>query len=333
MSFVDRDDPVALLGHFDADGLSAMAILHRMLARAGWGVWPRIVGRGERVWSDPLRTEVMGRAPGGVIVLDLGVEAGVVFPGIPTIIIDHHVPRGSPEGALILSGYGLEPQPTTSLLTWWAATALGPAEDLLWLAAIGLIGDMADRAGFPEMDRANARWGKTALRDAAALLNAPRRSASGDATPALRLLMRCDGPRDILSGDHPETARLLAARDEVRAATEAARRVPPVIRGDIALIELDTPCQIHPLVAQSWKGRLRDRIVIVANRGYRDGWVHFAARTARPVDLTRFLAAHRPSGAGDEYGGGHAAASGGALRPEAWTEFLERIGFGEAVAP
>ena len=60
---------------------------------------------------------------------------------------------------------------------------------------------MADGAGFPELERARARWGKTALKDAVSLVNAPRRTAAADATPALNLLLTGDGPRVITKGD------------------------------------------------------------------------------------------------------------------------------------
>jgi single-stranded-DNA-specific exonuclease len=65
--------------------------------------------------------------------------------------------------------------------------AVGEQDDLLWLAALGLIGDRA--TPFPELETAEARWGKTALKDATSLVNAPRRTAAADPASALRLLM------------------------------------------------------------------------------------------------------------------------------------------------
>lgn len=325
----DAGRPPLILGHNDADGLGATAILARALARAGRPASTRIVGRGENAWSADLRAEVAAQAPGGLIVTDLGIGDGDVAPNVPTIVIDHHVPSGVPGDAIVVSGNGLDPEPTSALLAWRCAGALGDQSDLLWLAALGLIGDMAEGAAFPEMAAAQARWGKTALRDATALVNAPRRSSTGDAWPALALLMRCDGPKEVLSGARPETALLLAARDEVRLESEAARRVPPRVRGDVALIRLHSACQVHPLVAQSWRGRLKDKVVIAANTGFRDGWVHFAARTATGTNLIEFFADHRPPGATEQYGQGHAQASGGALRRDDWAAFAASIGFPE----
>ncbi len=320
--------PVVVASHNDADGLSAATILARALEGASRPVRTRILGRGENPWSDAFRAELAADRPGGLIVSDLGTRQGAILPGLPTIVIDHHVPTGTPGGATLISGHALDPIPTTSLLAYWAAGAIGPTDDLLWLAAIGLIGDMADGAGFPEMGEARGRYGITALRAAVSLLNAPRRSASGDPGPALALLMTANGPKEITRGDRPEAEALRAAKAEVSAALAAGKRVGPKVQDGVALVRFDTPCQIHPLLAQTWRGRLKNEVVLAANAGYRPGWVHFAARSARDVDLIDFLARHAPPGADENYGSGHAAASGGALRPADWNIFVRGLGFG-----
>ena len=317
---------VVVLSHFDADGLAAAAILVRALRTAGRAAEPVVIGKTESPWDADVRDRLAALAPAGLIVADLGTRALPVLPGCPALVIDHHVPTGEPEGAITLSGNGLDPEPTTALLAWWAAGALGDQAELLWLAALGLIGDMADERGFTELTEAQTRWGKTALRDATSLVNAPRRTAAADAGPALRLLLRATGPKDITKGTDEDARALHAAKAEVRAATEEARRVAPLIAGDVALLRLHTPCQVHPLLAQQWRGRLRDKIVIAANTGYRPGWVHFAARSASGRDLISFLAEHRPAGADGRYGNGHAQATGGALRIADWNLFITGLG-------
>ena len=171
------DRPVLILTHFDADGLSAAAILARTLRASGRTAEVRVVGKGETPWSDAICAEVAAAAPSGLIVTDLGVRAEPVAEA-PTILIDHHRPTGWPDTATAVSGHGLDPEPTSALLAWTCAGVLGDAADLLWLAALGLIGDMAPEGAFPELAQAQARWGKTALRDATALVNAPRRAAA-----------------------------------------------------------------------------------------------------------------------------------------------------------
>lgn len=321
--------PILILGHFDADGLSATAVLARTLRAAGRAAQVRIVGKGENPWSEAMAGELAQVEIGGLIVTDLGVRDGAIRPGTPAIVIDHHVPTGVPDEAVVISGNGMKPEPTSSLLAYWCAQALGPADELLWIAALGVIGDMAEGAGFPELAEAQARHGKTALRDAVSLLNAPRRAAAADAGPSLSLLLKADGPKAVTSGVHPETAALLAARAEVQRELEAAKRVGPKVKDGVALIRFHSPCQIHPLVAQQWRGRLKNEIVLAANTGYRPGWVHFAARTATGANLIEFLAERRPPGADENYGGGHVQATGGALRPEDWNAFVTRLGFPE----
>lgn len=321
----DATKKVLILTHFDADGLSAAAILARAIgARAE----VRVVGKGETPWSDSVRAEVAAAAPGGLIVTDLGVRADPIAD-VPTVLIDHHRPTGWPERATAISGHGLEPEPTSALLAWTCTGALGDQADLLWLAALGLIGDMAPEDAFPELAEAQARFGKTALRDATALVNAPRRTAAADAGPALRLLLTEEGPKAITKGTSADAEALRTAKAEVAEALAAAKRVAPKVRGDVALIRFASPCQIHPLIAQQWRGRLKDKIVLAANTGYRDGWVHFAARSATGRDLLAFLAEHKPDGADGHYGNGHAQATGGALKPEQWNAFVTDLNFPE----
>jgi single-stranded-DNA-specific exonuclease len=95
----------------------------------------------------------------------------------------------------------------------------------------------------------------------------------------------------------------------------------------VALIGFNSLCQIHPLVAQAWRGRLKNNIVLAANTSYRPGWIHFAARTALDLDLIAFLRDNAPPGADENYGSGHRQATGGALRPEAWNLFVAKLGF------
>ncbi|WP_062231044.1 DHH family phosphoesterase [Aureimonas sp. N4] len=313
--------------HNDADGLSAGAILLHALRRGGREPDVRIIGKGENAYSREFAQEIAGSEAEGMIIADLGVAPALPRPDLPTILIDHHVPTGLPEGALIVSGIHDSPIPTSSLLAYRCARAAGLADGLLWLAAIGLIGDLAENDGFPEMDEAR-KLGITALRKAASLVNAPRRTASGDASPALDLLLKADGPKAVLSGEHEETAQLLAAKDEVKRELNEARKIGPKVVGEVALVLFSSPTQIHPLVAQAWRGRIKDRIVIAANAGYRDGYVHFAARTAADRDLLAFLAEHQPPGATEQYGNGHRLASGGALTIPDWNQFIASLGFG-----
>jgi single-stranded-DNA-specific exonuclease len=235
------------------------------------------------------------------------------------------VPRGEPE-AVLISGYGADPIPSTSLLAYRCLSTVAKVDDLLWIAALGMIGDYGEKAPFPELAEARGRYKPKALREATSLINAPRRTAAGDARAALDLVLRAGAPEEVVAD---EGGALQAARDEVKGELDAARKIAPRFAGPVALIELDSPCQIHPLIAQSWTGRLRRQIVIAANRGFRPGFVHFAARTASGQNLVAFLRERAPPGAAADsaYGGGHEGASGGALSLDDWATFKRGLGF------
>jgi single-stranded-DNA-specific exonuclease len=302
-------------------------VLARVFRRVGVQVGVRVLGKGENPWSEEIRREIGRTKIAGLIVTDLGIRPEPIA-NFSTVFIDHHVPRGAPVEAAVISGYGEEPAPTSSLLAWRCASALVDVDDLLWLAALGIIGDLGDKSPFEELVEAKRRYGATALREATSLINAPRRASAGDARPALELLMKVDSPRELTSGRHPETAALRRAREEVNAAFQAAKRVTPKIKNGVALILFASPCHLHPLVAQAWRGRLKDTIVIAANRGYRPGWVHFSVRSTSGRNLVEFLRERAPRDADENYGSGHEQATGGALRPAAWNEFVGKLGFG-----
>ena len=336
------DRPPLIASHDDADGLSSAALLARAWEHAKRErPTVRLVGRGENAWDDVFAKELAESDPTSAIIADLGVAGRRPIPNCPLAVIDHHVPTGMPDNATVISGYGLEPTPSTSVLAHWCAAGLGNADDLDWLAAIGLIGDYGDKADFPVIAAAKKRYGAGKLREAVSLVNAPRRSASGDAGAALALLLKARDPADVVSGDHSETAQCRDAQEEVKAAVAEGRKQPPRFGSrygsDVAIIRVDSPCQIHPLVAQSWTGRLRKKdrpgvIVFAANVGFHPGQVSFSGRVGGEGDIIDLLARHRPEGADPtRYGNGHRRASGGTLPTEAWNSFVRDLGFGSEV--
>jgi single-stranded DNA-specific DHH superfamily exonuclease len=126
-----REGPIVVLSHFDADGLSAAAILVRALRQAGWNSEPLVIGKTGSPWEVETRDRIAALKPAGLIVADLGTRSEPVLPGCTTLVVDHHVPTGEPQDAVTISGNGLVPEPTTALLAWWAAHALGEQPDRL----------------------------------------------------------------------------------------------------------------------------------------------------------------------------------------------------------
>ena len=213
----------------DCDGLPAGALLVRALRAAGYAaVSVEAKRKGESAWLPEVLARLAAAEPQALFVLDLGSRPDALLPGAPAMLIDHHNPGGVPPGAELLTGYGTEPTPTTGLLVWWACRALLPEAqhaDLLWLAALSLLSDLGDKAPFAELAEAKKRWAAGPMRDAVALLNAPRRTGAADADRALRLLLEAESPKAVIAG--AEAAGLVAAKVEVGEALALARKAAP----------------------------------------------------------------------------------------------------------
>ena len=333
------DTAVHILTDADADGLPAGALLCRALRAAGYKhVTAETRGKFENAWMPSVHERLRQRSPEALIIADLGARPDALLTGVPTLLVDHHAPFGTPPGAVLLTSYGTEPTATTGLLALWCAQAIAPplAERLQWLAGISLLSDLGDKAPFAELAESKKRFGATALKDLTTLLNAPRRTAAGDATSALQLLLTADTAKQPLTEPSTELDMLRASKAEVSEALAVARKAPPrfsakwrdELGADMIAVRINTPCQVHPLVAQIWRPRFPKAVVFGVNTGFRPGFVHFAGRAPKNVNLVQFLRAHTPIGADGTFGGGHDQASGGALPVALWNPFAVEMGWG-----
>jgi single-stranded-DNA-specific exonuclease len=333
-SFVEsfyRSNRLIVFCHFDADGLAAGALLCRGLARLGFSDVHAVPSeRGESAFSDAARERLAALDPDGLIVTDLGVHRDGVLPDVPTLFIDHHRPEGSPAGAVVISGYDWDPIPNSAWMAYELLAPLVDLTDLSWIAAIGTLSDLGEKAPWPELPAAKKRYTAKWLKEAVSLVNAARRSSAFDVATPLSLLLEADGPRAISEDDAHGADRLRSYRAEVNAALAEARKRAPVFSVDqpFALLTVDSACQIHPLIAQQWRGRLPNYAVIAANRGYLPGVVAFSARTARAdLNLPVILQGVDLGDYNGRFGYGHDQASGGQLPPHVFDRLLDALGF------
>jgi single-stranded-DNA-specific exonuclease len=158
-----RSARVVVFCHFDADGLAAGAVAGRALPRLGFAD-VRVVpsGKGESAFGDAARARLAALAPDALVVTDLGVRDASVLPGVPTLFVDHHLPDGRPPApAVIVSGYGWHPVPTSAWLMWellapLAEAAGAPVDDLLWVAAVGTVSDLGEKAPWPRLAKSGS---------------------------------------------------------------------------------------------------------------------------------------------------------------------------------
>jgi single-stranded-DNA-specific exonuclease len=254
-------------------------------------------------------------ADGPAIVADWGVRP--VTGPTHVLYVDHHAAPEQVDGVVVTPPGTSAGSTSTSLLAW---KLLGRPADGAWLAALGAVGDLGasalKRRDVPAVGSA------TALKKLAPLVTAPGRLHEGPVADAFELLMEATDERAAMA--NPRRALLDDALAEVRGARERALRTPPQVGAEAALLRFAEPARVHPIVATAWARRLAPRVVIAANDGWRDGRVSFAVRSADGRDLRAWLLTRYapPAGAGD-YARGHAAATGGALEPDAFERFAE----------
>jgi single-stranded DNA-specific DHH superfamily exonuclease len=325
---IEREQHVVILHDCDADGVTAGVILQLALSRNGFSTITRVIPDRERnAWTLGNRERVKASAPNHLFVLDLGSQSEPVVGGIRTCFIDHHRPEGVPPGDTLISAYTWNPIPNTSLIVWELCKDITDVSDLDWIAAIGTISDLGEKATFEMLAIAKSKYTAKYLKEATALINAARRASHYHPEVAATALLAHTSPKDLVNSNTNAVEQLREARAEVKTALEQAKKAAPVFAGNVALVRINSPCQIHPLIAQSWRTRLPKYIAIAANEGYIPGRVNFSVRTDSGINVLNFLRDIDLSEGEGSYGHGHDSASGGSLPVERWHELLIKLGF------
>jgi single-stranded-DNA-specific exonuclease len=323
-----KDARCVALHDSDADGVCAGVLWQRALERLGYAHVRRVIPNRERnAWTVSNRALVEEQKPEALWVLDLGSQSTPVVAGVPTCFVDHHQPEGVPPGDTLISAYKWDPIPNTSLMMFELAGPLTDLSDLDWIAAIGTISDLGEKAPFELVEDARKKYKAKWLKEATTLVNAIRRASTYNPEAAAAALLAHRGPKELVESESEEVAQLRVAREEVKLALAEAKKAAPVFAGNVALIRVHSACQIHPLIAQIWRTRLPKYIVIAANDGYLHGRVNFSARAASGTNVLEFLRSIELSGGDGQYGHGHDQASGGSLPVELWRELLQKLGF------
>ncbi len=315
----------------DADGLAAGALWQRALERAGYTATRVLPDRERNAWT-PINREKLAKAqPDALFLLDLGIGQNKILEDVATCFIDHHRPdieqTEARVGDVLISGYAWNPIPNTSWMMWEIGREIADLSDLDWVGVVGTLSDLGEKAPWEQIALCKKKYGAKWLKEATVLVNAPRRSAAFEADLGAQALLQFSNPKDLCQSTDEIVLALRAAREEVAAALENGKKAAPKFAGQVALIRVSSPCQIHPLIAQIWRSRLPKFIVICANDAYLPGRVNFSARSSAGINALQYLKSIEISDGEGSFGNGHDQASGGSLPVERWEELLLKIGF------
>jgi single-stranded-DNA-specific exonuclease len=189
----------------DVDGLTSGLIVFRTLEQLGAKNIQLIPARkGEHAHSESMRARLLECQPEVLIVTDMGARSGDIVAGIPTLIIDHHQPKGYPPNAMIVSAYQATPIPCSSVLAYILVEPLCDTADLKWLAMLGAIADLAEDVPYPDIAAIKKQSGSKNVSETIALLNAARRSSRDEVVTALHVLTSARSCAEIAKGDSAE---------------------------------------------------------------------------------------------------------------------------------
>jgi single-stranded DNA-specific DHH superfamily exonuclease len=320
--------PVIIACDHDVDGLASAVLVSRALERLSCTAEIVPVGRGQHIHERSYRDALASRAASFYIVTDMGSRGQPIGLPSPTLVLDHHASDAFPPDAFVVSAANRTPVVPTSYLAFELFRPLVPMEDLSWLALLGCEADLGAEASFGALPEWRARHRRNDVSEAIALLNAARRAPEHDVATALRVLAAADSPRAIAAATSADVMRLRAARAEVAREVQRWMRVPPRMFGDVAVIQIRSKAQIHPLVAMRWKARLRGTIVLVANENFLPGRVNFVVRSMCNVDLMAWLRSLSLGDVTDDFARGHPAATGGSLEHHQFEQLLTAIAAG-----
>lgn len=343
----------------DADGLDAGVIIYRTLTALGLEpdlIEVHLIAKNTNVHDESERQAMGAKNPKFIIVVDQGSRGAppvVDSLDVQTLIIDHHLSDDFPENATVVSACHYPPVATSALLTYEICRTLHPdiASSCGWLCAMGTHGDLGNtlkwKPPFPDMTEVFKAHTKKAVNDAVSLINAPRRTAKFDVISAWQALLAANGPKDVLNN-----TRLLDARTEINEEVERQTHTPPKFSkdGKIAVLRINSAAQVHGVIATRWAGYLNSKaleIIMVANSGYRDGFVNFSCRIARsarsrdpPVNIIESLKAAADldeddlvERMGESFARGHKEASGGIIPVKEFEELMVLMQIGEKPDP
>ncbi|KAL9127786.1 MAG: hypothetical protein Q9175_007667 [Cornicularia normoerica] len=360
----------------DADGLDAGVIVRKTLVALGMSpdlIDVHLIGKNVTVHDEAERAAMLAKDPKYIIIVDQGSRAAppvVDSLNTKSLIIDHHLSDEFPENATVrpsllqnqakqlnnlqvVSACHYPPVATSALLTFEICKPLNPAiaSACGFLCAMGTHGDLGNtlkwKPPFPDMTEVFKTHTKKAINDAVSLINAPRRTSKFDVISAWEALLAANGPKDILNN-----VRLLNARAEINEEVEKQTHTPPKFSkdGKIAVLRINSEMQVHGVIATRWAGYLNSKaleIIMVANSGYRPGFVNFSCRIARsarsrdpPVNIITSLKAAADLDTGDlvermgeSFARGHKEASGGIIPAAEFEELMTLMKIGEKPDP
>ncbi len=321
---LDKLDKVIILTHVDSDGVSSGALLYKVLINKGYKnidiIYP---GKGENGYSDRIKNIINTKKPDVIFFMDLG-SYHTNFNNIKKIIlIDHHKPEGVPNNGVLFTSFPPPPYISTSYLTYLLLNSINfnPKD---YLGLIGEVGDYGLYVDAPLFKELLKKYNKKEISLISSLVNSARRVKEFDIDTSLKYLISSENFEDLIK-DSEFKKKLLYYKEVIKQDIDKWKKIKPKFINNIAIIEIESPNLIHPIIAQIWRNVLEKYIIICANFGYLENKVSFSLRTSLDISLLSFLRKYLKPSIEEDLGFGHERATGGIIDTEKWFDLIKKI--------
>lgn len=321
---IKKESKILILTHVDSDGVSSGVLLYKYLYDKDFKnihlIYPK---KGENGYSENVKKEIHNINPNILFILDLG-SYKTKFNNIDKIIlIDHHKPEGIPENGILISSFPPPPFISTSYLLYLILKN-DNYELYDYIGLIGEIGDYGFLEDTPFFKEILKKYKKSELSLVSSLINSARRVKEYDIETSIKYLIESKNFDDLIKEKELKN-RLLFYKEKIKKDIDKWKRTKPKFIKNIALIEINSPNLIHPVIAQIWKSILNKYIVICANYGYIENRVSFSMRTSLDISLLSFLRKYLNPSIEEDLGFGHERATGGIVDLEKWNLLIKSI--------
>lgn len=324
ISDIDKKDRIIILTHVDSDGVSSGVLLYKVLTDKDYKnidiIYPK---KGENGYSERIKNLINSSKPDFLFFMDLG-SYPLNFDNIRKIIlIDHHKPEGIPNNGVLLSSFPPPPYISTSYLAYLLLKEINynPKD---YLGLIGEVGDYGLEVDAPYFKELIKKYKKKNISLVSSLINSARRVKEFDIKTSLKYLINSENFEDLLI-DSEYMKKLLYYKDVIKEDVDKWKRTKPKFIKNIAIIEINSPNLIHPIIAQIWRNVLEKYIIICANFGYLKDKVSFSIRTNLDISLLSFLRKYLKPSIEEDLGFGHERATGGIIDLEKWFDLIKKI--------
>jgi len=331
-----KEDVVAVIHHTDPDGVTSGVLAAKLVERIrGKPVDVRYNQEGGEVTILPATVEMLKQKNvTKVVITDLNCDGDAAtlksmseFANV--MVLDHH-PVSSTEHAIIYKpqlAYDIEDASgySAAQIVYDVAAVLVDMEDLDWMCAVGMIGDVATKKWEGFLKKVcekwkiapNNEWFETVLGHCAIVISSAEAFDKTKVGECYDVVYNAKGPDDVLNSKLAQYEEIIN-KEINRVIDEYDEKADK--EGEIVFYEIEPKFGIKGTVASLLSKRHKDKMLIVADT--RGDKVHISMRTQADIPGNEILA---EASEGKGVAGGHRMAAGGTIRKDKWEEFKEAV--------